>query len=162
MKQPLRLTVNGQPTEALVSPGTSLLTFLRETCGLTGPKRGCEEGECGCCAVLLDGKLVDSCLIFALEAEGAEVLTVEGLRGDAAGRPDHLAPVQQAFAEAGASQCGFCMPGMLLATASLLERNPAPGDDEIRRAISGNLCRCTGYTPIVKAIRLAAALKRQG
>jgi len=162
MRQPLRLTVNGQATEALVSPGTSLLTFLRETCGVTGPKRGCEEGECGCCAVLLDGKLVDSCLIFALEAEGADVLTVEGLRGDVAGKPDYLAPVQQAFAEAGASQCGFCIPGMLLATTSLLERNPAPSDGEIRRAISGNLCRCTGYTPIVKAIRLAAELKRNG
>lgn len=159
---PLRLTVNGETVERAVPPSTTLLTFLRETQGLTGTKRGCEEGECGACGVILNGRLVDSCLIFAVEAQGQRVTTVEGLRVGTGGGPDYLAPVQQAFAEVGAAQCGYCIPGVLLAATVLLEQNAQPGDDEIRQAISGNLCRCTGYTPIVKAIRLAAEIKRDG
>jgi carbon-monoxide dehydrogenase small subunit len=157
MKTPLRLTVNGETREELVEARTSLLTFLRETCGLTGSKRGCEEGECGACSVLLDGELVTSCLVFAVEAQGRSVVTVEGL-----GVPDHLAPLQQAFAEAGASQCGFCIPGMLLSATVLLEKTPKPDEGAIRRAVSGNLCRCTGYDRIVAAIQQAAGLKAGG
>ncbi len=151
----LKSTVNGVEREHRVEARTSLLTYLREQCNLSGVKRGCEEGECGACAVLLDGRLVCSCLIFAPEIAGRDVVTVEGL-----GAPDMLAPLQQAFAEAGASQCGYCIPGILLAATTLLEADTAPGEDEIRRAISGNLCRCTGYDAIVKAIQLAAARKR--
>ncbi len=150
----LRMTVNGAPREALVEPRTSLLTFLREKCGLTGTKRGCEEGECGACGVLLDGRMVNACLVFAVEAAGRSIATVEGL-----GNPQHLHPIQQAFVETGASQCGFCIPGILLATHALLESEPHPDESRIRRAISGNLCRCTGYDRIVRAIRLAAELK---
>ena len=157
MKHQLSLTLNGDTAEGLVEARTSLLTFIRESAGLTGTKRGCEEGECGACAVLLDGRLVDSCLIFALEAQGKTVTTVEGL-----GDPHHLSPVQSAFAESGASQCGFCIPGMLLATTALLDRESNPDEAAIRKAISGNLCRCTGYTGIVKAIQLAAELKHDG
>ena len=156
MKVPLTLTVNGAAREELVEPRTSLLTFLREQCGLLGTKRGCEEGECGACSVILAGRLVPSCLVFAVEAEGAAVTTVEGL-----GTAAHLAPIQQAFLEAGASQCGFCIPGMLIAATALLERNPTPDEGEIREAISGNLCRCTGYDPIVRAIGLAAEVKQE-
>jgi aerobic carbon-monoxide dehydrogenase small subunit len=150
----LALNVNGSAREALVEPRTSLLTFLREQCGLTGTKRGCEEGECGACVVLLDGRLVNACLVFALEAHGGHVTTIEGL-----GSPQHLEPLQQAFLETGASQCGFCIPGMLLSAHTLLEHDGHPDDAAIRRAISGNLCRCTGYDRIVRAIRLAAELK---
>ena len=157
MKHPLSLNLNGNMAENLVEARTSLLTFIRESAGLTGTKRGCEEGECGGCAVLLDGRLVDSCLILALEAQGKTVTTVEGL-----GDPHHLSPVQSAFAESGASQCGFCIPGMLLATTALLDREPDPDEASIREAISGNLCRCTGYTRIVSAIQLAAKLKHDG
>jgi aerobic carbon-monoxide dehydrogenase small subunit len=153
-RQALELTLNGAPLEALVEPRTSLLTFLREGCGLTGAKRGCEEGECGACVVLLDGRLVNACLVFALEAHGRHVVTVEGL-----GTPQHLAPLQQAFQESGAAQCGYCIPGMLLSAHALLEHEGHPDEGAIRRAISGNLCRCTGYDRIVKAIRLAAELE---
>jgi carbon-monoxide dehydrogenase small subunit len=153
-KHALALTVNGEPREALVEPRTSLLTFLREQCGLTGTKRGCEEGECGACVVLLDGRLVNACLVFAVEAQGAHLTTVEGL-----GEPQHLAPIQQAFLEEGAAQCGYCIPGMLLSAYTLLQHEPQPDEAAIRRAISGNLCRCTGYDRIVKAIRLAAELR---
>jgi carbon-monoxide dehydrogenase small subunit len=152
MKLPLVLTVNGRRVESPVAPHTSLLTLLRDTLQLTGTKRGCEEGECGACSVLLDGRLVNSCLVLAIEANGATVTTVEGL-----GAPGWLSPLQEAFAAAGASQCGFCIPGMLLAAASLLEQCPHPDDRQIRQGISGNLCRCTGYDRIVQAIRAAAA-----
>ncbi len=155
MKFHLNLTVNGTAREDLVEPRTSLLTYLREIAGETGTKRGCEEGECGACTVLLDGQLVTSCLVFAVEANGRSLVTVEGL-----GVPDHLAPLQQVFAETGASQCGFCIPGMLLSATVLLERNPKPDEQEIRRAISGNLCRCTGYDRIVAAIQQAAEPRR--
>ena len=153
-KLALGVTVNGAPREALVEPRTSLLTFLREQCGLTGAKRGCEEGECGACVVLLDGRPVNACLVFAVEAQGAHLTTVEGL-----GEAQHLAPIQQAFLEAGAAQCGYCIPGMLLSAHTLIEHEGHPDEATIRRAISGNLCRCTGYDRIVKAIRLAAELK---
>jgi len=146
------LTVNGEQREADVWEGDSLLFALREGLGLPGSKNACEQGECGSCSVLLDGTLVCSCLVLAAQAEGHDVVTVEGF---AAG--DRLHPVQQAFAEAGAVQCGFCTPGLVVATVDLLARNPAPSDDEIREALAGNLCRCTGYAKIFDAVRLAAA-----
>ncbi len=151
----LQLTVNGIEREAEVEARTSLLALLRESLGLTGTKRGCEEGECGGCMVLLDGRLVTACLVFAVETQGKSVTTVEGI-----GTPAHLAPIQDAFAQGGASQCGFCIPGMLLAATVLLENNPNPSEQEIRSAISGNLCRCTGYDRIVAAIQTAAEQKR--
>ena len=155
--QPLSLRVNGQTREVLVHPRSSLLTVLREQLGLPAAKRGCEEGECGSCAVLLDGKLVQSCLVLALEAENMDVTTAESL-----GEPHHLSPVQQAFAETGASQCGFCIPGMLVATEALLKRNPSPTESQVRRALSGNLCRCTGYDRIIKGVMRAAELRQGG
>ena len=147
----LELTVNGERREADVWAGESLLYVLRERLGLPGSKNACEQGECGSCSVLLDGKLVCACLVLAAQADGHEVVTVEGLGGDG-----DLHPVQAAFAETGAVQCGFCTPGLVVATADLLARNPSPSDDEIREALSGNLCRCTGYAKIFDAVRLAA------
>ena len=151
MKRLMTLTVNSTPYEVAIEPRQSLLQLLREELHLTGTKEGCSEGECGACTVLLDGKMVDSCLIFALEAQGREVTTIEGL---ALG--DRLHPVQKAFAEYGAVQCGFCTPGMILAAKALLDSNPHPTELEIRQGISGNLCRCTGYVKIVEAIQAAA------
>ena len=153
-KTGLRLTVNGTAVEAWVEPRTSLLTFLREQLSLPGAKRGCEEGECGACVVLLEGRPVNSCLIFAVEANGHKVTTIEGL-----GTPAHLAPIQQAFLETASSQCGFCIPGMLLTAHALLVAEPKPDEGRIRRALSGNLCRCTGYDRIVKGVLLAAELR---
>jgi carbon-monoxide dehydrogenase small subunit len=147
----IRLTVNGDPREADVWPGESLLTTLRDTLDLPGSKNACEQGECGSCSVLLDGELVCSCLVLAAQADGHEVTTVEGLRTG-----DGLHRVQQAFVDAGAVQCGFCTPGLVVATAALLEQVPQPSDDVIREALSGNLCRCTGYAKIFDAVRLAA------
>ena len=143
--------VNGEPREAEVWEGESLLFALRERLGLPGSKNACEQGECGSCSVYLDGALVCSCLVLAGQAEGREVVTVEGLAED--GR---LHRVQEAFAETGAVQCGFCTPGFVVAAADLLEHNADPSDDEIREALSGNLCRCTGYAKIFDAVRLAA------
>jgi aerobic carbon-monoxide dehydrogenase small subunit len=145
------LKVNGEEREADVWEGESLLFALRERLGLPGSKNACEQGECGSCSVLLDGTLVCACLVLAAQADGHEVVTVEGLaeNGD-------LHPVQEAFVEAGAVQCGFCTPGLVVATADLLAHNPRPSDDEIREALSGNLCRCTGYSKIFDAVRLAA------
>ena len=148
MKRLMTLTVNGTPYEVAIEPNQSLLQLLREELHLTGTKEGCSEGECGACTVLLDGSTVDSCLIFALEAQGRDVLTIEGLA-----QGDQLHPVQKAFAEYGAVQCGFCTPGMILAAKALLESNPHPTEAEIRQGISGNLCRCTGYQGIVAAVR---------
>ena len=145
------LTVNGERLEGDAWGGESLLTFLRDTLELPGSKNACEQGECGSCSVLLDGDLVCSCLVLAAQADGHEVTTVEGLRSE-----DGLHRVQQAFVEAGAVQCGFCTPGLVVAVADLLERSPHPGEDEIREALSGNLCRCTGYAKIFDAVRLAA------
>ena len=147
----VRLTVNGEPREAEVWEGESLLFALRERLGLPGSKNACKQGECGSCSVLLDGRLVCSCLVLAAQADSHDVVTVEGLAED--GR---LHRVQEAFAETGAVECGFCTPGFVVAAADLLEHNPAPSDDEIREALSGNLCRCTGYAKIFDAVRLAA------
>jgi carbon-monoxide dehydrogenase small subunit len=147
----IHVTVNGQPVEADVWEGESLLFALREHMGFPGSKNACEQGECGSCSVLLDGRLVCACLVLAAQADGHEVVTVEGLGGDGA-----LHPVQEAFVEAGAVQCGFCTPGLVMATADLLQRVPQPSDDQIREALSGNLCRCTGYAKIFDAVRIAA------
>jgi carbon-monoxide dehydrogenase small subunit len=147
----IELTINADRQEADVWPGESLLYALRERFGLPGSKNACEQGECGSCSVFLDGELVCSCLVLAAQADGHEVVTVEGLGADG-----DLHPVQEAFVEAGAVQCGFCTPGLVVATAALLERTPDPTDDEIREALSGNLCRCTGYQKIFDAVRLAA------
>ena len=147
----IALTVNGERREADLWGGESLLAVLRDTLELPGSKNACEQGECGSCSVLLDGELVCSCLVLGAQADGHEVVTVEGLADG-----DVLHPVQQAFVDAGAVQCGFCTPGLVVATAALLERNPAPSDDVIREELSGNLCRCTGYAKIFDAVRLAA------
>jgi carbon-monoxide dehydrogenase small subunit len=146
------LTVNGELHEAEVWAGESLLTALRDRLELPGSKNACEQGECGSCSVMLDGTLVCSCLVLAAQADGHEVVTVEGLEED--GR---LHAVQEAFAQTGAVQCGFCTPGFVVAAADLLRRVPEPTDDEIREALSGNLCRCTGYQKILDAVHLAAA-----
>ena len=147
----ISLTVNGERMEADVWEGESLLFALRERLGLPGSKNACEQGECGSCSVLLDGTLVCACLVLAAQADGHDVRTVEGLAED--GR---LHRVQEAFVQAGAVQCGFCTPGLVVTAADLLERSPDPSDDEIREALSGNLCRCTGYAKIFQAVRMAA------
>jgi aerobic carbon-monoxide dehydrogenase small subunit len=148
----VELTVNGEPRDADVWEGESLLFALRERLGLPGSKNACEQGECGSCSVLLDGTLVCACLVLAAQADGHEVVTVEGLAEDG-----DLHRVQEAFVEAGAVQCGFCTPGLVVATADLLAHNPDPSDHEIREALSGNLCRCTGYAKIFDAVRMAAS-----
>ena len=147
-----RLTVNGEPT-ALEVPGMRrLLDALREDLGLTGTKEGCGEGECGACSVIVDGQVVDACLVPVCQVEGADVRTVEGLGGP----PAQLSALQQAFLEAGGAQCGICTPGMLMAAQAYLDGGGGPADEDIREAIAGNLCRCTGYTKIIDAIALAA------
>jgi carbon-monoxide dehydrogenase small subunit len=148
----IELTVNGERREADVWAGESLLAALRDRLDLPGSKNACEQGECGSCSVLLDGVLVCACLVLAAQAAGHEVVSVEGLA-----RGEGLHAVQDAFAETGAVQCGFCTPGFVVAAADLLGRIPDPSDDEIREALSGNLCRCTGYQKILEAVRLAAA-----
>jgi carbon-monoxide dehydrogenase small subunit len=147
----ISVRVNGAAHQTDVWPGESLLYALRERLGLPGSKNACEQGECGSCSVLLDGLLACSCLVLAAQADGHDVVTVEGLDGDG-----ELHPVQRAFVDAGAVQCGFCTPGLIVAAADLLERVPSPSDDEIREALSGNLCRCTGYGRILEAVRSAA------
>jgi len=151
----LRFSVNGEEVEAAFAPHKTLLEVLREDLGLTGTKHGCELGECGTCAVLLDGKPVLSCLVLGLECEGRRVETIEGMAG-----PKGLHPLQKAFADLGAAQCGYCTPGFLLTAKALLEENPKPTRDQIREALSGNLCRCTGYVKIFEAVELAAAWMR--
>ena len=145
------LRVNGAEAEADCWEGESLLFALREKLGYPGSKNACEQGECGSCSVLLDGTLVCACLVLAAQADGHDVTTVEGLADG-----ERLHPVQEAFVEAGAVQCGFCTPGLIVAAADLLERTPNPSDGEMREALSGNLCRCTGYEKIFDAVRLAA------
>jgi aerobic carbon-monoxide dehydrogenase small subunit len=147
----VRLTVNGDAREAEIWPGTSLLTMLRDDLGLYGSKNACEQGECGSCSVWLDQDLVCACLVLAAQAHGREVRTVEGL-----GQNGAMHTVQEAFDEAGAVQCGFCTPGFVVAVKDLLDRDPAPSEVTIREALSGNLCRCTGYEKIIAAVRLAA------
>ena len=148
----IELTINGESRQAEdVWEGESLLYVLRERLSLPGSKNACEQGECGSCSVYLDGELVCACLVLAAQAAGREVVTVEGLAGE-----DELHPIQEAFLEAGGVQCGFCTPGLIVATHDLLRRNPDPSDAEIREALAGNLCRCTGYEKILDAVRLAA------
>jgi carbon-monoxide dehydrogenase small subunit len=147
----IELKVNGEPAEADVWEGESLLYALREKLGFPGAKNACEQGECGSCSVFLDGTLVCACLVLAAQADGHEVTTVEGLAPEG-----ELHPVQEAFAETGAVQCGFCTPGFVVSAVDLLRRVPRPTDDELREALSGNLCRCTGYAKIFEAVRLAA------
>ncbi len=151
MKRVIELTVNGDPRSTIIDPRETLLDTLRYKLGFMGPKEGCGNGNCGACTVELNGALVNSCLVFTLEAEGAEVTTIEGVADGG-----QLHPVQQAFVETGGLQCGFCTPGFILSAKALLERNPSPTEQEIRLAISGNLCRCTGYDKIVKAIQAAS------
>jgi carbon-monoxide dehydrogenase small subunit len=151
VSQRVSVTVNGAHREADVWGGESLLTMLRDTLELPGSKNACEQGECGSCSVLVDGELVCACLVLAAQVDGHEIVTVEGLASG-----DDLHPVQAAFVEAGAVQCGFCTPGLVVAVADLLERVPDPSDDEVREALSGNVCRCTGYVKIFDAVRLAA------
>ena len=156
-KHTISLRVNGVPHEREVPPRLTLVDFLRDELGLTGSHVGCEHGVCGACSVLLDGQPVRSCLIYAVQLNGAEITTVEGLGHDNGG----MNPLQDAFCETHGMQCGYCTPGMLIAAQALLADNAEPSDEEIREAISGNLCRCTGYQQIIEAVRLAAAKMRQ-
>ena len=152
-KSQVTMTVNGKPVEELVEPRTLLIHFLREQLRLTGPHIGCETSHCGACTVDLDGKSVKSCTVFAVQADGAEIVTVEGMA-----RPDgSLHPIQAAFLQEHGLQCGFCTPGMIMRTHRLLQEIPNPTEDEIRLGLSGNICRCTGYQNIVKAVQSAAA-----
>jgi carbon-monoxide dehydrogenase small subunit len=151
----LRLTVNGEPREVIAPTHHTLLEVLREELGLTGTKHGCELGECGTCTVLVDGTPVLSCLVLAPEAEGRHVETVEGLQNG-----NRLHPLQETFADLGAAQCGYCTPGILMAAKALLVENPAPSTQEVREALAGNLCRCTGYHKILEAVEGAAAKMR--
>jgi carbon-monoxide dehydrogenase small subunit len=151
MKQVLRLTINSEPYELLVEPYWSLLDLLRDHLHLTGTKRGCDEGDCGACTVLLQGKAVPSCMVLALHANDKDVITVEGLA-----RGGKLHPVQEAFVTHGGVQCGYCTPGLIISALGLLLENPHPTEEDVRFGIGGNLCRCTGYTKVVQAILKAA------
>jgi len=151
MEYKLRFYVNDQPVELLVEPHLTLLDVLREKLYLIGAKEGCSTGDCGACTVLVDGKPVTSCLMLAVEAEGQHVFTVEGLSPDG-----ELHPLQSAFVREGGLQCGYCTPGILMSSKALLDENPDPSDQEIRAALAGNLCRCTGYDPVVRAVKSAA------
>lgn len=147
----INLTVNNQPYRLNVPPHRTLLEVIREELGLTGTKEGCGLGDCGACTVLMDGRAINSCLVLAVEANGKEITTVEGLADG-----DKLHPIQQAFIDHGGLQCGFCTPGMILSAKALLDKNPKPTEEEIKQAISGNLCRCTGYAKIIESIKAAA------
>jgi carbon-monoxide dehydrogenase small subunit len=157
MKQTIRVTINGRPYEEDVEPRLLLSHFLRENIGLTGTHIGCVVGECGACSVLLDGKVVKSCLHFAVQADGREVTTVEGLAKDG-----ELSPIQEAFIKHYAFQCGYCTPGMIMTSHALVQRNPDPSEEEIRKALAGNLCMCTGYVQIVEAVKDAARGMKNG
>ncbi|MFQ5691415.1 MAG: (2Fe-2S)-binding protein [Nitrospinota bacterium] len=151
-KRLITLRVNGEEHEIAVEPRRLLVEALRDDLGLTGTKRGCESGVCGCCTVLLDGRNIKSCLMLALQAQGAEVTTIEGLRGEDGG----LHPIQEAYVNFGALQCGYCTPGFIMTTRAFLDENPRPTEAEVREALSGNICRCTGYVKIVEAILAAS------
>lgn len=153
MKHIIKFTLNGDPVEAMADDNMTLLDFIRDTLNLTGTKKGCEEGECGACTVMLDGVPINSCLSLAREVEGKELLTVEGIA-----RNGVLSPIQKQFIDKWALQCGYCTPGMIMSAKALLDVNPHPTEYEIRDAIAGNLCRCTGYAKIVEAIQAAAPL----
>jgi len=152
----IRFTVNGRKVNREVTADSRLLDLLRDDLHLTGTKEGCGEGECGACTVLIDGKAVNSCLVLAPQADGKDILTVEGLA-----KGDELHPIQRAFVEKGAVQCGFCTPGFIMSTYALLKENPNPSNEEILTALEGNLCRCTGYTKIIEAVHYAAELMRE-
>ncbi|HTH90387.1 (2Fe-2S)-binding protein [Mycobacterium sp.] len=152
---PVQMSVNGQPTEASVEPRLTLADYLRERCGLTGTHLGCEHGACGACTVLVDGQAMRSCLMFAVQADGCEVTTVEGI----ASEDGELSPVQAALRECHGLQCGFCTPGFVVSITALLQENPTPTDEEIREGLSGNFCRCTGYQGIVNAVHLAVEMQ---
>ena len=154
-KSHIKFTLNGEPAEVAFAPHKTLLEVLREDLALTGTKHGCELGECGTCTVLVDGRAILSCLMLGLDAAGREVKTIEGMADGAT-----LHPLQDTFADLGAAQCGYCSPGFLLVSEELLEKNPKPTRDEIKEALSGNLCRCTGYIKIYEAVELAAARMR--
>ncbi len=149
--QQVKLRVNGVTYETAIEPQRTLLEVLRDNLSLTGAKKACDTGDCGACTVIMDGKLVVSCLVLAVEAQGKDILTIEGLAKDG-----QLHPIQQAFVKHGAIQCGFCTPGMILSAKALLDRNPKPTEDEVKEAIVGNLCRCTGYAKIIEAILAAS------
>ena len=155
MKKIINLTINSEAYELAVEPNQTLVEVLRHDLGLTGTKQGCGVGDCGSCTVIMDGKPVNSCLVLAVQANGRDILTIEGLDTD-----QGLHPLQQAFVDKAAVQCGFCTPGMIMSAKGLLEENPNPGEEEIRRGISGNLCRCTGYVQIVNSIKQAAETMR--
>ena len=158
MKVPLILRVNGEEYPIEIAPHRTLLDVLRNELALTGSKEGCGTGDCGCCTVLVDGTPINSCLMLAIQAEGRELVTIEGIAP-----AEGLHPLQAKFVEYGAAQCGFCIPGFIVAAKALLEENPTPTKDEIRVALAGNLCRCTGYTKIVEAVDAAArALRADG
>ena len=151
MKRIISLTINDQEYKLAIQPNRTLLDMLRYDLGLTGTKKGCDMGDCGSCAIIMDGKAVNACLVLAVQANGKNILTIEGLDLD-----QGLHPLQQAFIKKGAIQCGFCTPGMIMSAKALLDRNPKPDEAEIRLKISGNLCRCTGYQKIVEAIQTAS------
>ncbi|OPY68951.1 MAG: Nicotinate dehydrogenase small FeS subunit [Syntrophorhabdaceae bacterium PtaU1.Bin034] len=151
----ITINVNGENHELLVKPSATLLDVIREDLGLTGAKEGCGVGECGACTVIMDGETVNACLILAVEADGRQITTIEGLANG-----DGLHPVQQAFVDIGGMQCGFCTPGMVLSAKALLDKNQNPTDEEIRKGLEGNFCRCTGYTKIIQSVRAAAERMR--
>jgi len=151
----IRATINGRAREFLCEPRQTLLEVLRDALGLTGVKEGCSNGNCGACTVLMNGKAINSCLVLAVEVQGADITTIEGLAS-----PDGLDPIQEAFLEDAALQCGICTPGIILSTKALLDGNPEPTEKEIRYYLAGNLCRCTGYDKIVRAVQRAAAARR--
>jgi carbon-monoxide dehydrogenase small subunit len=157
MKHTIKLAVNGENYEIQVEPYASLLDTLRDNLLLTGTKKGCDEGDCGACTVIMDGKTVTSCLVLAVDANGRDLVTVEGLA-----QGGRLHPVQRAFVEQGGVQCGFCTPGLIMSLVGLLQEDPNPTEEDVRYAIGGNLCRCTGYSKVVKAALSAAETMRQG
>jgi carbon-monoxide dehydrogenase small subunit len=146
-KHQIRITVNGEEYDLLIDPKKTLLELLRDNLDLTGTKEGCDEGECGACSVILDGEVVNSCLVLAVEADNAEVMTIEGMH-----RGEELHPIQKAFVDSGAIQCGFCTPGMVITTKAMLDEIPDPSEEDIKQYLAGNLCRCTGYTKIIDAV----------
>ncbi len=156
MQHLVNVKVNGQSHTLVVNANTTLLDMLRKNLGLTGTKKGCELGDCGSCTVIIDGKTVNSCLVLAVEASGKEILTIEGLA-----EGNELHPLQRAFIDYGAIQCGYCTPGMILSAKALLDRNSSPSEEEIKAAIGGNLCRCTGYIYIIEAIREVAGKQKE-
>jgi len=156
MKKQIKLKVNGVECEMWIKPHWTLLDVLREEIGLVGTKKGCDKGECGACTVIMDGEAILSCLVLAIQCQGKEISTIEGLAQDG-----NLDPLQEAFVRQGAIQCGFCTPGMIMASRALLNKNPHPSQEEIKRGLSGNLCRCTGYTKIIAAVQKASTTEGQ-